>query len=172
MRKNGKITGVAMAVAAIAVGGLLAAAPAQADPPRRRIAPPPPPTVHRAAPPHSHAAPPPAPTLRFAPSQPHIAPPHQYRLGLYGHMAYGRGMVVDSVPWGTPASRTGLEPGDVIVRINGRWIQSDHDYFQALRYCGGVCRLLVQDVRGRGLIPVTVYLGGGSGPILYRSQRP
>ena len=82
-------------------------------------------------------------------------------------------MVVDSIPWGTPASRTGLEPGDVIVRVNGRWIRSDHDYFQALRYSGAVCNLLVRDVRGRGLIPVAVYLhGGGSGPILYRSQNP
>jgi len=173
MSKAGKIRRVAMVVAAVAVGSLLAATQAQADPPRRRVAPPPPPSAHRAAPPNSHAAPPPAPTLRFAPPTPHIAPPHhQYRLGLYGHMQYGHGMVVDSVPWGTPASRTGLEPGDVIVRINGRWIQSDHDYFQALRYCGGVCNLLVQDVRGRGMVSVTVYLNGGSGPILYRSQRP
>lgn len=153
MSKAGKIRGVAIAVAAIAVGSLLAATQAQAEPPRQRF------------------APPAAPTLRFAPTQPYIAPPHRYRLGLYGHMQYGHGMVVDSVPWGTPASRTGLEPGDVIVRINGRWIRSDHDYFQALRYCGGVCNLLVQDVRGRGMVSVTVYLNGGSGPILYRSQR-
>ena len=145
MRNTGKITGVAIVVAAIAVGGLLVAAPAQAQPARYQIVQP----------------------------NPHIAPPHQPRLGLYGHMEYGRGMVVDSVPWGTPASRTGLEPGDAIVRVNGRWIQSDHDYFAALQTGGAVCHLLVQDVRGRGLIPVTVYLyGGGSGPILYRNQRP
>jgi len=143
-RKAGKITRVAIAVAAIAVGGLLVAAPAQAQQARYQIVNP----------------------------NPYIAPPQPYRLGLYGHIEYGRGMVVDHVPWGTPASRTGLEPGDAIVRINGRWIQNDHDYFQALRYGGGVCHLLVQDVRGRGLIPVTVYLHGGSGPILYRSQRP
>jgi hypothetical protein len=104
--------------------------------------------------------------------QPPIAPPHQPRLGLYGHMEYGRGMVVDYVPWGTPASRTGLEPGDTIVRINGRWIHSDYDYFAALRMSGHCCRLLVNDVRGRGLIPVVCYLHGGQGPILYRSQSP
>ena len=145
MRNTGKITGVAIVVAAIAVGGLLVAAPAQAEPPRFQIVQP----------------------------NPRIAPPHQPRLGLYGHIEYGRGMVVDHVPWGTPASRTGLEPGDAIVRVNGRWIQSDHDYFQALRFSGATVRLLVRDVRGRGLIPVTVYLyGGGSGPILYRNQRP
>ncbi len=171
MRSSGKITGVPIIVAAIALGAVLAAAPAQADPPRRRVAPPPPPSL-RLTPPRNRVAPPPAPTLRYQP-QPHIAPPHQPRLGLYGHMRYGDGMVVDSVPWGTPASRTGLEPGDVIVRINGRRICSDHDYFQALRWSGPTCRLLVRDVRGRGLIPVTVYLyGGGNGPILYRSQRP
>ena len=146
MRNTGKITGVAIVVAAIAVGGLLVASPAQAQQARYQIVQPP---------------------------NPHIAPPHQPRLGLYGHMEYGRGMVVDHVPWGTPASRTGLEPGDAIVRVNGRWIQSDYDYFQALRFSGATVRLLVRDVRGRGLIPVTVYLyGGGSGPILYRNQRP
>lgn len=160
MRSSGRITGVAIAVAAIALGGLLAATQAQADPPRFQIVLPNVPAVSQ------------QPRLQFVQPNPYIAPPQQPRLGLYGHMEYGRGMVVDYVPWGTPASQTGLEPGDVIVRINGQWIQSDHDYFQALSYCGGVCHLLVQDVRTQGMVSVSVYLHGGSGPILYRSQQP
>jgi len=74
-RKAGKITRVAIAVAAIAVGGLLVAAPAQAQQARYQIVNP----------------------------NPYIAPPQPYRLGLYGHIEYGRGMVVDHVPWGPPA---------------------------------------------------------------------
>lgn len=98
--------------------------------------------------------------------------PTQPRLGFYGHMEYGFGMMVDRVFWGTPASRAGLEPGDVIVRINNRRIRTDYDYYQALSASGPYCRLLVRDVRGRGLVSVTAYLGMGQGPILYRSQRP
>ncbi len=98
--------------------------------------------------------------------------PTQPRLGFYGHMEYGWGMMVDRVLWGTPASRVGLEPGDVIVRINNRRIRTDYDYYQALQTSGPYCRLLVRDVRGRGLVWVTAYLGIGQGPILYRSQRP
>ena len=98
--------------------------------------------------------------------------PTEPRLGFYGHMEYGFGMMVDQVLWGTPASRVGLEPGDVIVRINHRRIRTDHDYYQALATSGPYCRLLVRDVRGRGLIAVTAYLGAGQGPILYRSQDP
>lgn len=98
--------------------------------------------------------------------------PRQPRLGFYGHMEYGWGMMVDRVRWGTPASRVGLEPGDVIVRINDRRIRTDYDYYRALQTSGPYCRLLVRDVRGRGLVRVTAYLGTGQGPILYRSQRP
>jgi len=86
--------------------------------------------------------------------------PDAPRLGIYGHFEWGLGMVVDSVAWGTPAARTGLEPGDVIRAINGRPIQSEWDYFQALRYSGGYVRLTVQDVRTGSLVARTAFLGG------------
>ena len=160
MRSTGKIRRLGIAVAVVAIAGVLAATPALADQTRLQI-----------PRPFAPAAPQ-QPRLQIWQPNPHIAPPHQPRLGLYGHMEYGRGMVVDYIPWGTPASRTGLEPGDVIVRINGRWIRSDRDYFLALRTTGPYCRLLVNDVRGRGLIPVLCHLEMGHGPILYRSQSP
>lgn len=90
------------------------------------------------------------------------------RLGIYGHVEWGLGMVVDSVVWGTPASRVGLEPGDVICAINGRPIRSEFDYFEALRYSGSYARLTVQDVRSGALVPRTAFLGGeyyGSGRV-------
>ena len=92
--------------------------------------------------------------------------PHQPRLGFYGHLEPGRGMVVDYVPWGTPAFRVGLERGDVIVQINHRRIRSYRDYFGALRTSGPICRLLVEDVRGRGRIWVFCHLRRRHGPIL------
>jgi predicted metalloprotease with PDZ domain len=86
--------------------------------------------------------------------------PEAPRLGIYGHMEWGLGMVVDSVVWGTPAWRIGLEPGDVIRAINGRWIRSEFDYFQGLRYSGGFARIVVQDVRTGALVSRTAFLGG------------
>jgi len=86
--------------------------------------------------------------------------PETSRLGIYGHFEWGLGMVVDSVAWGTPAAQIGLEPGDVIRAINGRWLHSDIDYFQALRYSGGYARIMVQDVRSGALISRTAFLGG------------
>jgi len=87
--------------------------------------------------------------------------PEAPRLGIYGHFQWGLGMVVDSVVWGTPAARVGLEPGDVIRAINGRVIRSEWDYFQSLGSSGGYARLSVQDVRSGMIITRTAFLGGG-----------
>jgi Trypsin-like serine proteases, typically periplasmic, contain C-terminal PDZ domain len=99
--------------------------------------------------------------IRISPVVP-ITPvvPETPRLGIYGHFEFGYGMVVDSVVWGTPAARSGLESGDVIRAINGRWINSQSDYFRALAYSGGYARLLVQDVRTGALVSRTAYLDG------------
>lgn len=86
----------------------------------------------------------------------------QPRLGFQGHFEWGVGMVVDYVPWGTPAARVGLEPGDVILSVNGRRLRSQSDYFSALRTSGGRVRLVIEDVRSGGLVARTAWIGGGS----------
>lgn len=59
---------------------------------------------------------------------PPVANPATPRLGFMGHMQRNWGMVVDSVNSGSTAARMGLERGDMIVRINGRQINSDRSY--------------------------------------------
>lgn len=94
--------------------------------------------------------------------------PETPRLGILGHFHRGHGMVVDSVVWGSPAERMGLEPGDIIRSINGRWLHSESDYFRALSYSDGYVQLLVEDVRSGALLPRTAFLGSTG----YYSSRP
>ena len=94
----------------------------------------------------------------------------QPRLGFNGHFEWGHGMVVDSVPWGTPAAQIGLESGDVIRAMNGRWISSQDEYFWILRNSGGHVRLVVEDVRTGMLVNRSVFLNGGPVPLM-RTQR-
>jgi S1-C subfamily serine protease len=84
---------------------------------------------------------------------------HVPRLGFQGHFDYGYGMHVDHVFYGSPAFRMGLEPGDVIRAINGRWLATQNDYFRELSYSGGYVRLIVQDVRTGRLVTRSAYLG-------------
>ena len=113
-------------------------------------------TVAHAAPPHIQ--------LRLYPgSGPSVMPlvPETPRLGFYGHFEWGYGMVVDSVPWGTPAKRMGLESGDVIRAINGQWLRSQADYYRAMQYSGGYVQVTVQDVRTGILATRVATIGGG-----------
>jgi S1-C subfamily serine protease len=108
----------------------------------------------QAAPPSIH--------LRLSPG-PRIAPivpiaPSSPRLGFYGHFEWGYGMIVDSVPWGTPARQMGLESGDVIVAINGQWLRSQGDYYRALAYSGEHARVTVQDVRSGRMVTRLAHL--------------
>lgn len=94
------------------------------------------------------------------------------RLGFFGHMHYGEGMHIDSVPWGSLAQRAGLEAGDVITHINGNAVRTEQDYFNGLRFSGGFVRLTVWDVRGRGALLVTLSLNNGTGPVRPYLQNP
>lgn len=92
----------------------------------------------------------------------------QPRLGFQGHFAWGTGMVVDNVPWGTPAAQAGLEPGDVIRAINGQWIQSQAHYFWLLQNSGGQVNLRIRDWRTGMLVSRMVWINS---PIAaYQSQ--
>ena len=79
-------------------------------------------------------------------------------LGFYGHFDWGVGMHVDSVPFGTPARRMGLERGDVIVAINGLWLRSDRDYHRAMAYSDHYVQVTVQDVRSGRLVTRVAHL--------------
>ncbi len=63
------------------------------------------------------------------------------------------GIWVNKVFSNTTAERIGLEPGDVIMEINGRRMNSNTDYHEALKDAkyrnGGYVRMLVSDVRTR-----------------------
>lgn len=96
------------------------------------------------------------------------------RLGFNGHVHYGYGMVVDSVNYGSFASRMGLERGDTIIRINNLPILHDGSYNRAVRnavqHRDGFLDLVVVDVRTGMTRHRTGYLNaGGSGPILPRA---
>lgn len=93
--------------------------------------------------------------------------PENPRLGFHGHFEWGYGMAVDSVVWGTPAARIGLEGGDVILAINGHRLRSEWDYHRLLRASGGYVRLAIQDWRTGAVVARTAYLEGGS---YYRSR--
>lgn len=87
------------------------------------------------------------------------------KLGIVGYVEYGRGLVVERVFPYSPAQRLGLEPGDVILRVNDQRLRRDGDLQQALRRSGGFVRLLVDDVRGNGAVWTrTVSLRDGRGP--------
>jgi len=87
--------------------------------------------------------------------------PSQPRLGFEGHYDYGHGMHVDRVPWGTLASRIGLEADDVIVAIDGQRIRSLGHYYSLLRHSGGRATLYIEDHRTGRVVTRNVWLNGG-----------
>ncbi|MCA8984043.1 MAG: PDZ domain-containing protein [Planctomycetaceae bacterium] len=97
-----------------------------------------------------------APSLRLLPSN--NCPLHDTpKLGFKGYITR-RGMVVTHVLRGTPAWRIGLEPGDVIVSVDGFQLYREGDYERAMRGAGRVVDLEVEDTRGRGVFLVQARL--------------
>ena len=80
------------------------------------------------------------------------------RLGIQGHFEYGYGLVVERVRWGSPASRLGLERGDVIRGVDNRWLRTEADLRRQLRDADAAAQLTVRDVRTGRLLrrPVQV----------------
>ena len=130
-------------------------------------------------------APSPPKTLPYVPPvatpQPTLVPPGQFpghddrvTLGFLGHFHDGEGMFVDRVFPGSIAQRLGLEAGDVIVRVNNRRLDCEHDCHDALNGTSRI-RLVVRDVRtGRTRPTQTVFLddhGHGHGPVRLYSQQ-
>lgn len=96
---------------------------------------------------------------RVAPANPapHLVPPGPIaptpRLGFRGYLRRGWGMMVNYALPGTHAARLGLEPGDVIVRLNGHRITSAQVWNVQMRRSvyvhGGRLTLLIDNVRAR-----------------------
>jgi hypothetical protein len=101
----------------------------------------------------------------------------QPRLEFNGHFHPGEGMHVDYVIFGGLAHQLGLEPGDMIVSINGQLIMSDDHYFHllsdAVTFNGGHAQLLVRNVRGLpAYVTVNAFLPCGNPPVLYNHVHP
>jgi hypothetical protein len=65
---------------------------------------------------------------------PDTAPPRRVSLGTLPDYAWnGEGVRLDGVRDGTPAARAGLQPGDIIVELNGTPVTGLREYAEALK---------------------------------------
>jgi S1-C subfamily serine protease len=80
------------------------------------------------------------------------------RLGIQGRFEEGYGLVVERVRFGSAAGRLGLESGDVIRAIDGRWLRTEVDYRRQLKDAEFNAQLIIRDVRTGRLLqrPVEV----------------
>lgn len=79
--------------------------------------------------------------------------PNRAVLGVYGTMVDGWGFKISAVATGSAAARMKIEPGDVIVKINGTSVTSVNSIQQQLRRSiesnGGTGTILIDNVRSR-----------------------
>jgi hypothetical protein len=110
------------------------------------------------------------PHARLLPN-PQFCPPVQPRLGINYTVIPGYGYRVNCVMWGTPASRIGLEPGDVVLSINRVRLTYNGAHAYALSQAartGGWITLRIRDVRTGWVVTRSTnlfggYYGGGGG---------
>jgi aminopeptidase N len=76
-------------------------------------------------------------TLREAPARgeaPDATPPRRVSLGTQPDYGWnGKGVRLDGVRTGTPAAQAGLQPGDIIVELNGTPVDNLRGYAQSLK---------------------------------------
>jgi hypothetical protein len=103
-----------------------------------------------------------------------IAPPHDHCFDLpkFGFSSFnidGFGEQVTNVRWGGRAARMGLEPGDIVVSLNGYPLTYHGSWNDALRQAvhnGGWVQLVIRDVRTGGYAHRQTFIGnGGIGPV-------
>lgn len=119
-----------------------------------------------------------------------LAPGSDYGLPRFGFSSFSIGGVgerVTYVRWGGLASQLGLEPGDIILSMNGYRLTYHGSWNDALYEAvanGGWVQLRIRDVHtghvafrqtfvgGGGVGPITPHYYGGhpSGPATYKSQ--
>jgi hypothetical protein len=100
-----------------------------------------------------------------------LAPEHDDCLPQFGFASFniaGVGERITNVRWGGLASRIGLEPGDLILSMNGYRLNYHGSWNDALSYAvanGGWVQLRIRDVR-TGFVAYRETFVGGSGPIV------
>jgi hypothetical protein len=103
-----------------------------------------------------------------------IAPPHDdcFDLPKFGFSSFninGFGEQVTNVRWGGRAARLGLEPGDIILSVNGFQLTYHGAWNDALRHAvhnGGWVQLTIRDVRTGDIALRQTFVGsGGYGPV-------
>ena len=115
----------------------------------------------------SYAAGPPQ-TKLFAPGEPYGLP----KFGFSSSTIYGYGERIVHVRYGSRAESLGLEPGDVILSLNGYKLTYPGSWNDALTqalYNNNYVRLKIRDVRTGNIFFRETYVnyGGGNGPIQY-----
>lgn len=101
-------------------------------------------------------------------------PPGLPRFGFSGSNIGGYGERVVFVRYGGRASHLGLEPGDIILSLNGMPLSYRGSWSDALSHAvyhdGGLVRLRIRDVRTGHIMRRELYLGGyGDGPVEHYS---
>ena len=116
--------------------------------------------------------------VEAAPTQKLLLPPDHGgcfplpKFGFRSHTDYGVGEHVTYVRWGGRASRMGLEPGDLILSLNGMPLTFHGAWNHALRAAmadGGWVQLKIRDVR-TGRIAFRETFVGGHGPVTPKSH--
>ncbi|MCI0333133.1 MAG: hypothetical protein L0228_07915 [Planctomycetes bacterium] len=97
--------------------------------------------------------------------------PYLPRFGFSSFNIGGVGERVTYVRWGGLASRFGLEPGDVILSMNGFPLTYQGSWNDALYNAmvndGGWVRLRIRDVRTGFVATRQMFVGGGVGPVTH-----
>ena len=98
---------------------------------------------------------------------PGFAPvPYLPKFGFSSFSINGIGERVTYVRWGGLASRFGLEPGDIVLSMNGyplTYHGSWNDALYQAMYQGGRVRLKIRDVRTGHIAQRQMFVGGGGG---------
>jgi hypothetical protein len=100
----------------------------------------------------------------------HLVPhPNLPRFGFASFNIRGVGERVTTVRFGGLASRFGLEPGDIILSMNGHRLSYHGSWndalFDAMVNHGGLVRLKIRDVRTGFVAQRQLFIGGGVGPV-------
>lgn len=83
----------------------------------------------------------------------------KYSLGILGKYT-ADGMLIQTVTPGSPSDRIGLQPGDVILKMDGQLIQNQDDLLTVLNSSGGTVLLIVRKTATNRIVRLSLDLGG------------